>query len=73
LEESLKYLHLHYGSSARLQKEPNGKYKFVNVPPIANFPSTFKTIQKAMNCLIVHENGYMKWKKDQRKNNRNTI
>lgn len=42
------------------------KYKFVNVPPIKNYPFAFQSVKKAMNCLKLHESGYIGWKKRQK-------
>lgn len=42
------------------------KYKFVNVPPMRNFPYLFKSIEKAMNCLYAHERGLVGARKEAR-------
>ena len=43
------------------------KYRFVNVPPIKNYPYTFKSVEKAMRCLEMHENGFVSKKMRQRR------
>lgn len=66
LPDAMLYL-AKYGLSASLKRLNNGKFKFINVPTIKNFRYPFKSVAKAMNCLYMHENGYVTWKRKQRK------
>jgi len=59
-----------YGPKADIIKYNKGnsiRYRFENIPPIRNFPYGFKSVEKAMNCLKLHECGYVGWKRSQRK------
>lgn len=60
--EANEYLSLKYTTESTLipvQDKNKQRFKFVNVPPIANFPHSFKSVSSAMNCLAVHENGFI--------------
>ena len=70
-KEANEYVRIRYGTDAEIVEVPDKRgtrYKFVNVSPMKNFKFTFKSVEKAMNALFIHENGYVGWKKRQKKN-----
>jgi hypothetical protein len=77
LNQAREYIHSHYGSKATLEviTYPNTKgkpfkerYHFVNVPLMRHYTYTFKSVAKAINCLIGHElKASGEWKRFKRK------
>ena len=72
-EDAIVELMEKYGDAAKIElyhtkvkKKEVIRYRFVNVPIMANYPYGFKSIESAMVCLKMHESG-MVFRNKQRK------
>ncbi len=49
-----EYLRGKFGSKAELVENADGRFDFVHVHPMRNYAYSFKSIEKAVNCLKTH-------------------
>lgn len=73
LQDANQYLKQHYGVDAALVglvKNGETRYVFENVLCMQNYPSCFKTVIGAMNCLMAHQKGWVASDREQKRQKR---